>query len=212
MHPIKIDHIPVGPFEVNCYVVYTKIDHAIVIDPGFDAQNIISWLEDKDIVPSAYLLTHGHMDHVSAVADLCDKWTVPVLINKSDLEWAFSSTNAMPPYYPTPRKPRSAIRIINDGETITEHGLELQVISTPGHTQGSMCFILNKEGILFTGDTLFAGSVGRTDFPGGDSKTLSKSLALLKKLPDSTKILPGHGPYSDIKTEKETNYFMQILR
>ena len=212
MDQIKIEQILVGPFEVNCFAIYMPSNNSIIIDPGYDAEKIAAFIKKKNIVPCAYLLTHGHIDHVSAVADLCDQWKAPVLINKLDSEWAFTTANAMPPYYPAPRKPESEIRTITDGETIKNSDLEFQALSTPGHTKGSMCFFFKKEGILFTGDTLFSGSVGRTDFPGGDSKILSKSLAILKKLPESTKIFPGHGPSSDIKTEKETNYFMQILR
>lgn len=212
MDQIKIEQILVGPFEENCFIVYTAPNCAVIIDPGYDAGKIAAFMKKENVVPCAYLLTHGHIDHVSAVADLCDQWKAPILISKSDLGWAFALANAMPPYYPAPRKPTSVIRTLSDGETINDYDLEFQAISTPGHTEGSMCFFFKKEGILFTGDTLFAGSVGRTDFPGGDSKMLSKSLALLKKLPESTRIFPGHGPASDIKTEKETNYFMQILR
>lgn len=208
---MHIETIVVGEFQVNCYVVWADSDKAIVIDPGSDAELILQFLKQKQLTIAAYLLTHGHMDHICGLADLHDANPAPIGIHGADLEWAFSRENQMPPYYGVPRRPAKIERTLKDGQEWTDAGLTYKVISTPGHTPGGVCFHFESEKCLLTGDTLFAGSVGRTDLPGGNSSVLAASLKKLAHLDVSTLVYPGHGPSSDIATEKRTNYFMQAL-
>lgn len=209
---MQIETIVVGEFQVNCFVVVGEANEAIIIDPGKDADMISSFIRQNGLSVSAYLLTHGHVDHVSAIADLQDEFPAPVALHGEDIKWAFTETNEAPPFYAPPRAPSEISRVLTDGQELTDAGLTYKVLSTPGHTPGSVCFHFVDQGILITGDTLFAGSVGRTDLPGGNSRVLSESLKKLAALPDTLKVFPGHGPASDIATEKRTNYFMQSFQ
>ena len=207
---MNIETLEVGPIGTSCYVVWGKTAEALVIDPGADAEAILNTIRSKKLSIAAYLLTHGHMDHVSALADMYDKAPAPIAIHSDDLAWAFGDMNTMWPIYPTaPRSPAKVERILKGGEEFTDAGLRYRVINTPGHTPGGVCFHFFEEGVLFSGDTLFAGSVGRTDLPGGDSRVLARSLATLTKLPDTTTIYPGHGPTALLGDEKRTNYFLK---
>lgn len=209
---MEIHTIVVGEFEVNCFILHSHGSEAIVIDPGSDAGKIKATLQKHKLTPVVYLLTHGHVDHVSAVADLYAAFPATVGIHKTDANWAFSSENALPPFYPPPVRPHEIARLLDDQQEWTEAGLTYSVLTTPGHTPGSVCFYFKNESVLFTGDTLFAGSVGRTDLPGGNPRALAKSLTILNKLPDNTVVYTGHGPSTDIGKEKATNYFMQNLK
>lgn len=206
---MHIQPIEVGAFQVNCYLLWGEEKRAIVIDPGADAEAIQEALKEHALTVAVYLLTHGHIDHISGLGDLCAALPAPVAIHKADLDWAFDAASAMPPYYGPPRRPAEIARMLEDGQSWTDGGLSYKVIATPGHTPGSVCFLFEKEGLVFTGDTLFAGSVGRTDLPGGDPRVLQTSLEKLAKLPPATAVCPGHGPPSDIANEKRTNFFLQ---
>jgi hydroxyacylglutathione hydrolase len=206
---MKIHALVVGEFEVNCWILESDGKGAIVIDPGSDSEKICGFLRKHRLTPTAYLLTHGHVDHVSAVADVYAAFPATVAIHKADLAWAFDEVNAMPPFYPAPARPPGDFRLLEDRQEWTDAGLTYNVIATPGHTPGCVCFHFKTDSALFSGDTLFAGSVGRTDLPGGDSRMMGKSLELLKKLPDNTMVYTGHGPETDIGREKATNYFMR---
>lgn len=210
---MKIETVVVGEFQVNCFVVSGGTDgRALVIDPGDHADRIGQALDAASLSVAAYLLTHGHMDHVSALAALCVDRPADVALHPADAQWAFTETNAMPPFYAAPHPPPDGVtRELADGQEWTDAGLTYRVIATPGHTPGGVSFYFPEAQALFCGDTLFAGSVGRTDLPGGDPRTLSTSLRSLADLPDETRILAGHGPQTTIGDEKRTNYFMQRL-
>jgi glyoxylase-like metal-dependent hydrolase (beta-lactamase superfamily II) len=208
---MPIETVVVGPFEVNCFIVWGDAKAALVIDPGSDPDRILAAIEDKGLSIAAYLLTHGHVDHVSGVGALHRVRPAPVAMHKDDRRWAFGAQNQMPPFYGVPEKPAAAERVLADGQEWTDGGLNYRIVGTPGHTPGGVCFYFPAQRTLFSGDTLFAGSVGRTDFPGGDSRVLARSLAELAKLPDDTRILAGHGPATTIGYEKQTNFFMQSL-
>jgi hydroxyacylglutathione hydrolase len=208
---MNIQSITVGEFQANCFIVWAEPPSAIVIDPGADPDIIVQFLKNKHLSTSLYLLTHGHYDHVSAIGDLHRLMPAPVAIHKDDLKWTFSEDNQMPPFYSMPQKPKGPIVDLVDGAERSDSSLKYKVIHTPGHTPGSVCFHFVDHNTLFTGDTLFAGSVGRTDFPGGSSRKLQSSLEIIAALPDATSIYPGHGPASTILQEKKTNYFMRSL-
>ncbi len=158
----------------------------------------------------AYLLTHGHMDHISALSDLSQKYPAPIRMHPKDAAWAFSPANQMPPYYHTPKFPQQGI-LADLIESAENHaaGLSYKVLETPGHSPGSVCLYFPDHEILIAGDTLFAGSAGRTDLPGGDARQLQESLQRLVTLPDSVTIYPGHGPLSTIGCEKKNNPYLQ---
>jgi len=166
---MNVETIVVGAFEVNCHVVWEAGSPAFVIDPGADAEAIAEVLSRRRLAVAAYLLTHGHVDHISALADLCDRLAAPVGLHPADARWAFTGAGAMPPFYPAPRRPACEARALREGQRWTAGALVCEVLETPGHAPGACCFLFRKEAALFTGDTLFAGSVGRTDLPGGDS-------------------------------------------
>ena len=207
--PVKVDSLTVGEFQVNCYIARGAGGQALVIDPGSDLKQILAFIRARNVSVAAYLLTHGHMDHISALAELQAAAPAPVAMHAEDAEWAFSSANQMPPFYPVPRRPTEIGRLLKDGQIWQDAGLTYTIIGTPGHTPGSVCLYFPTEGAVFSGDTLFAGSVGRTDLPGGEARALTASLAKLARLPDTTMVFPGHGPDTDIGQEKQTNAFMQ---
>jgi len=208
---MNVETLAIGAFETNCYVASGAAQEAIVIDPGDNADTIVAFLKARRLTVAAYLLTHGHVDHVSAVAAVCQSLPAPVYLHSADLAWAFDNVNQMLPFYPAPTPPAAPGRPLADKERRTDAGLPYEVISTPGHSPGSVCFFFAEEHVLFSGDTLFAESVGRTDLPGGDSRALAASLTRLAKLDGSTRIYPGHGPATDMAREKKHNFFLRGL-
>ena len=210
---MNIETVVVGPLQVNCYLVWEAPRKALVIDPGWEAGKILSVLERHRLSVAGYLLTHAHADHLSALAELHQAYPAFIGIHADDLEYAFSHVNIVPPYYPPPKAPAAEVsRVFRSDESWTDAGLEYQVIPTPGHSPGGVSFYFPNGQALFSGDTLFAGSVGRTDLPGGNPRILARSLARLATLPDETKVYPGHGPSSTIGIEKAENYFLQRSR
>ena len=199
--------LSVGPYEVNCTVLWNDPAKAWVVDPGYDAEEILSILEQNGLTLGVVVLTHSHFDHISALNKILEDKNTPVYMHKADEPFAFSSMNTMPPYPPT-EKPQSIIFDKDEGDTLECGGLKAQIITTPGHTPGGWCLYFKEENLLIAGDTLFSGSVGRTDLPGGDWDTLEASLQKLKVLPDETRVICGHGPATTIGTEKKNNPYL----
>ena len=206
---LTITKIVVGAFNTNCYVVRTKALDALIIDPGTDAAAISKIVSHCRLTVRAYLITHGHMDHISAIEELWTRTKAPIAMHGSDAKWAFGENNQMPPYFSVPRRPENIERILKGGEKWNENDFRYEVIATPGHSPGGVCFYFPDENILFSGDTLFKDSVGRTDLPGGDMKQLTNSLRVLAALPPQTKVYPGHGPETTIAREIESNPFLR---
>ena len=196
--------IQVGGFAVNCSIL-SENGRAWIVDPGQEANRIIDLLAKKGLEPAAILLTHGHFDHISGIPGLLRKFPdLPVYVHEKDIPMIGHPLNQLPPEYASFAKPK-AVRGLENLE-----GLEgLEVIETPGHTPGGVCYHFPKEKLLLSGDTLFAGSVGRTDLPGGDMATLMDSLRKLIALPDDTLVIPGHGMHTRIALEKSGNPFLQ---
>ncbi len=207
---MKVIPISVGTFQVNCYLAVSATQQALVIDPGDDAGIIAVTLRQNKLTVAAYLITHGHMDHVSGLAEMTRSFPAPVAIHPLDEAWAFSHLNQALPYYDSPERPKKIERLLTDGQIFDDAGLHYEVLVTPGHSPGGVCFYFPSEKVIFTGDTLFMGTVGRTDLDGSDEKVMAKSLARLAKLPDDTVVYPGHGPQTTIGQEKRTNPFMQF--
>ena len=193
--------IQVGTFEVNCSIL-SENGRAWIVDPGNEGERIASLLRKENLAPAGILLTHAHFDHIGGIPELQKVFPdLPVYVNDPDLMMFGHPMNQLPPDYPSIGKPK---RLGGLG------GLSgLEVIATPGHTPGGVCYYFAQEKLLLSGDTLFAGSVGRTDLPGGDMATLMNSLKKLTTLPDDTLVIPGHGPMTSIAAEKRSNPFLQ---
>ena len=197
--------IPVGSYCVNCLILWQGTD-ALIVDPGQDADLIVSFLSDRGLAPQAILFTHGHFDHIGGLPGLLAKYPdLPVYAHPSDGPMFGHPMNQMPPEYPCVAKPAN-LRDIREAPAAFP-GFAFQVLETPGHTPGSVC--LKFGDLLLSGDTLFAGSCGRTDFPGGSMAAMRRSLAALATLPPKTDVIPGHGPATTIGREVAENPCME---
>ena len=195
---LKVHAMALGAYQTNCYIIHEEHSKTCcVIDPGYDADIILDKLEALGLKAEAILLTHGHFDHVGAVKDLAAETQCEVYIHPEDL--------TMPPmmtggalYY---------TRTYAEGTRLNLAGLDIAVLHTPGHTPGSVCLLADTT--ILSGDTLFRGSCGRTDLPGGDWATIQKSLQRLAALEGNFWILPGHGPSSTLRDEKKYSPYMR---
>jgi hydroxyacylglutathione hydrolase len=227
---------PAGAFAANCYIVATDPgEQCVIIDPGQDAEpGIAEILAEHRLRPAAVLLTHGHIDHVWSVAPVCDAQGIPAYIHPadrallSDPAKGFSLGIGQELFGGLKFTEPEDVKELNDGMTLSLVGLEIVVNHAPGHTEGSVTFRLPLDadpeapitaggkskmdppgGVLFSGDLLFAGSIGRTDLPGGDYPTILRSLArVCLTLSDETLVLSGHGPRTTIGAERRTNPFL----
>lgn len=215
-----IHKIPVGPLKVCCYIVAGKISNdAMIIDPGADAEAIIDFLKKGRLTPKIIVLTHGHGDHIGANAALKKAFPdIQICIHEEDqdmLPYPAKNLSILSAFYggPTVRSPL-ANRLLKDGDTITVDEHIFDVIHTPGHTPGGICLSSKKREngrppILFSGDTLFKESIGRTDFPGSDQEKLLRAIKeRLFVLDEDTIVYPGHGPSTTILEEKKHNPFV----
>lgn len=202
--------MPVGPIEANCVVLWGEEKKAWIVDPGADAERICAFCEEQGLEPVLIAFTHGHFDHIGAMPQIVAKWpALPVHVGPGDETIAFHSQNAWPPYYSATKAPATLVPDLTDGAELSAGGLSAKVIATPGHTPGGVCLHFEDERLLLSGDTLFAGSCGRTDFPGGSMPTLMQSLKRLAALPPKTEVVPGHGETTTIARELATNRFMR---
>ena len=200
-----------GFIEENCYFIsHPATRETVVLDPGDDAPQLLARLREIRATVVAYLLTHGHVDHVTALADLCQAFPAPIYLHPLDAAWCFSPRNNLPGFYDAPDTPAAPLVHVTEGDTLSLAGARWSVIETPGHTPGGLCWMLEDDHALFTGDTLFQGTAGRTDLPGGDSRALARSLRKLAALPDHLTVYPGHGNPTTLGHEKQTNYFMRF--
>ena len=207
---MNIDAISTGAYEEICYLVWDSSKQALVFDPGHDVDIIIEHLKHHELDVAAYICTHGHADHINALADMHDAHPAPVAMHSNDLEWAFGPANQIMPYYPTPRRPGiNDFLLLESSKDWSFADLRFQCLETPGHSPGSCCLLFPEGKIMIAGDTLFRGSCGRTDLPGGNARLLKESLNKLKQLPDDINVYPGHGPETTIGIERMTNFFMQ---
>ncbi len=212
---------PAGAFQTNCYLVAPGPDAAcLVVDPGQDAvEPLTGLLAEHRLTPVAVLLTHGHLDHTFSVAPVCDGHDVPAYIHPEDRELLADPLKGFSPEVGsffgskfTPREPRE-VRALEDGLAVELAGIRLTVDHAPGHTRGSVLFSsVTDDGtpVVLAGDTLFAGSIGRTDLPGGDHDQMLRSLRdKLLARDDATVVLPGHGPATTVGRERASNPFLQ---
>jgi len=199
--------ISVGELAVNCYLVFSQESGGgYILDPGDDSEKIIRSVAELNIHPGAVILTHGHIDHAGGISPLLSAFDIPLLMHQDDLPVLNSQLNREMSAALGMEMPPQPDGFFSEGEEVRCDGVSLEVIHTPGHTPGSVC--LKAGNMLFTGDTLFAGSIGRTDLPGGDFKTLQASLDRLRGFSPGTIILPGHGESSRLKRELDYNPFL----
>ena len=207
---MHIKGVTVGPAESKCYILWNDAGEAMVIDPGGNPDRILSVINEHALRVVAYPLTHGHVDHVSALAAVFERHPAPIGLHPADAAWAFGPKNQMPPWYGQPVLPEDISRAYDEGQTWTDAGLTYRVLCTPGHSPGGVCFHFPEQKVLFSGDCLFHQSIGRMDLPGGDPALLVASLRRIMELPDETRVCPGHGPETTIYAERRGNPF--ILR
>lgn len=194
---MNIETITVGPLATNCYVVIDDSgETAILIDPGAEPDRIIARINSKQVLINTILLTHGHADHIGAVPELKDELRAKVMIHKADAHMLKSAEYSLGVLFGVSHtRIKPDIAFSNSlGEYLGDFGWNFELVETPGHSLGSVCYYLPREGVLFSGDTLFANGVGRTDLAGGDRRALLNSLGKIKQLPANTMVYPGHGP------------------
>lgn len=205
---IKIGSMTIGYVQTNCYFVYDdEKREAIVFDPAADGVGIYNALLKNEIKVSAIMLTHGHFDHIMGANELREKAGVKIYASELEKDLLASSelnvSNQIGRNYTV-----EADVYLKDNEKVTINGIEIKMISTPGHTAGSCCYLIEGEKLLIAGDTLFAGSCGRTDLPTGSGGMLDRSLKeKLMRLDDEIKVYPGHGESTTIGYERKHNPF-----
>lgn len=201
-----IKTIVVGPLQVNCFVISDEISKdAIVVDPGDEPEIILDYIADAGLSIAYIVCTHGHFDHVGAVPELKNETDAPVLIHSDEIE-IYGAAKDMAAFWGYELEPLPDPDVLlNEGDVLKAGNLSFEVIHTPGHSPGGLCLYI--PGLVITGDTLFAGSVGRTDFYGGDINKLKMSFRKLMSLPDNTRVLCGHGAETSIGREKNENMF-----
>ena len=194
---MEITVLTLGGYMTNCYILRQEASSkCLIIDPGYEAGRILSVLQQKQLEPEAILLTHGHFDHVGAVQDLAAETDCDVYIAEADLSLPPMITNGK--LYYTHTYPASG--------TLNLAGLAIRVLPTPGHTPGSVCLLV--EDTMFSGDTLFQGSCGRTDLPGGSWEQIAAALKTLAALPGDYRVLPGHGGETTLDRERQSNPYL----
>ncbi len=200
---MRVVHLIVGPLQSNCYILIDELSgQAGVIDPGGDAEKIARELTVQDVEPVAIFCTHGHPDHVAAADRLLQRTSAGAVYIHPD-EVATLSRYALPEL--------GEVQLPNlteyeDGDEMDVGKLKLRVVHTPGHSPGSVCLAVDEEKVLFTGDLIFVGSIGRTDLPGGNESQMQASLRrVIEEFPEDTVLYPGHGPQSTLAEELATN-------
>ena len=206
---MKILRLEVGSLGTNCYIAWCEdTRQAIVVDPGDDATRIMSAIHKENLTVKYIVNTHGHADHIGALTKVRQATGAPVLIHQADAAMLTSSTHNLSAYMGPGITCEPADRTIKEGDSITFGNATLVVLETPGHTPGGIC--LKGDGVVFSGDTLFAESIGRADFPGGSYSQLLQSIRQkLMSLPDDCVVYPGHGPETTIGWERKMNPFIQ---
>ena len=206
---LAIRMMVLGPVQTNCFFLINEdTKEVLVIDPADHAQKIIEWMKSENLKPVAILLTHGHFDHIMGVEGIRKEYGIPVYASRDEVDVLAKpqlNVSTMMGAYLSMK----ADELFCDGDVLELAGMKLKVISTPGHTIGSVCFYIEEEKVLISGDTLFEASVGRTDFPTGSSRQLIESIKTrLFILPDDTSVFPGHGGTTSIGYEKIHNQFV----
>lgn len=209
MAKLELQKCIVGNVYTNCFFLKNKeTGEMLIVDPGASADKIFRKVAEMDGKPAGILLTHGHFDHILAVEEVRDQYKIPVYASRSEQQMLKEPSMNMSSHYGTgcSIKPEE---LLDDLQVFEAAGFSVQMLLTPGHTPGSCCYYLKEEDVLFSGDTLFYGSVGRTDFPGGSTAQIVRSLhKLVDSLPEETEVYPGHDASTTIGYEKRYNPFV----
>ena len=202
---MKVLSAMVGPIMTNCYILcHEAAKVCAVIDPGDEPKRIEAMIASCGCSPVMILLTHGHFDHCTGVAGLLEKWPdLPVYIHEADV------TDGVGGELTFRRLDEKNQRYWHEGDTLTVGSLTLRVMETPGHSRGSVCLLVEGQGVIFSGDTLFRGNCGRCDFPGGDYRAMLRSLARLGRLEGQYQVYPGHEAATDMEYERKYNPYMK---
>lgn len=204
---MKIETLVLGLYETNCYIVYNEDKEAFIIDPATNADKIKESLDSHNLDLKFMVLTHAHGDHIGALAELMEAYPVPVYLHQNELTTLYDQRMSLSSLMNTNIPEKSSQLVpVEDGQEITFGQEAIRFIHCPGHTPGGMSIYIKPY--LFTGDTLFYGSIGRTDFPGGNYPEIIASCHKLISYPSDTIILPGHGPRSLVSQEKMMNPFL----
>ena len=199
---MNLKRVIMSLYTENCYILWDENKIGAVIDPGSDFEKIEKVIAENNIIIKEILLTHSHFDHITSAKKLADKYNLPVKMSYNEKDVFENPENSMDVNIEVPDR----FEYFYDGDIINAGDIELKVIETPGHTRGSVCFLWEKEKILFSGDTLFKSTVGRWDFPTGSFEDLENSIKnKLYKLPQEVTVHSGHGFSTKIGREKETN-------
>jgi glyoxylase-like metal-dependent hydrolase (beta-lactamase superfamily II) len=200
-----IHTLPLGDYQTNCYIVHAEnAKSCAIIDPGYEPEQVLAKVSELGLTIDAVLLTHGHFDHVGGVERIVTETGCKLWMSESD--WSQFPSPVTAYFYPLANCDFSEVQFCEEGEIIHAGGLTFTAMSTPGHTWGSMCFLC--EDVIFSGDTLFCRSCGRTDLPGGSWEVIQESLRRLSQLPGDFTVYPGHGESTTLSNERKYNpYF-----
>lgn len=211
---IRIAVCPVGLLQANCYLAWNeKTMRGFLVDPGDRAERLADFISRYGVRPEAILLTHGHFDHIGAADAIREKWNIPVFAGEKEAVVLGDSLLNLSGKYLLRPFTLTADRLLTDNEGFFLAGYKIRALYTPGHSEGGICYELPEESVLFSGDTLFEGSYGRTDGPDGDPEAMCRSLSrLFCGLPGEMSVLPGHGGETTIGEERETNPALFELR
>ena len=209
---ITVKTLSHGMMGTNTYLVKDERGNAFVVDPAVFDRRLEEFLGTEKVKALDYiLLTHGHFDHITGVSELKEKYGGKIVIHKDDEKAFWDKTVSLSAQFGTAQKyPERADITVEDGDTLSFSDKEIKVIHTPGHTVGGVCYIIENE--MFSGDTLFKGSIGRSDFPGGNMLTLVRSVGKLKKLGVNYNVYPGHGDSTTMDYENKTNPFCKFAK
>ncbi|KKK33202.1 hypothetical protein WQ57_25060 [Mesobacillus campisalis] len=203
--------IPLGPLQTNCYILAQENGKCLIVDPGEESKKLIDYIQNKKLQPEAVVLTHAHFDHIGAVDQVREHYSIPVYVHEKEADWLTDPALNGSQYFMGGQhiKGKPADHFFSSEGDIAVGSFTFAVFETPGHSPGSVSLYFKDHGVAVAGDALFKGSIGRTDLPGGDHQQLLNSIHnKLLVLPEETSVLPGHGPVTTVGDEMDGNPYL----